>query len=531
MNKLKLNKQNTLPLKSLVVICILLFMTSITFSQGISEKNRVFLIGQITNSLNGAPIKGQQVIISADSIYNPCFQYTKKLYTDSEGYYYDTIPTNINKGGLIISTKDYLNKEYDTTVYFRFNWGAENLLFANFILDIEPPAIIYQSNFYYQQNPTGQNEMEYQFYDITNSNDIISWQWNFGDGNFSYEPNPSHIYSEAGMYRVKLTVKIQPAPGNIPLESALVKIINIADKSFYSMGGHVMASYFPIDKGEAYLYKIENQKYIAIDTAIFNDSLGYYLFPQVIEGNYIIKADLHPTSDLFNQFMTTYYSNKPVWTEADTIFHTTNNFEYDIDLLPVATNMTGPGMISGTILHGSDMGSQKGQPAVNIEILLFDEFNQPLVCCHSDINGEFCLEDVSLNSYQVHAEVTGKYTYPVIVSLNNTYPNINDIILTIGSSAVNGNVFAIEDIEWSTIGNPYPNPASDFITIDFRVIESNEITFTIYNNTGQLIYQTTNFLTSGSNNISFDIQSLPEGVYYLKIVGHKDYLSKKFIKR
>lgn len=515
----------------MVFTSILLFITSVTFSQGLYGKNKVYLIGQVTNSLNGAPIKGQEVIVCSDSIYNPDFQYTKKLYTDHEGYYYDTITTSLNKGGLIVYTQDYLNMYHDTTVYFRFNWGAENTLFANFILPVEPPTIIYQANFYYQRNPSGQNKMEFQFYDITNSNDVISWQWNFGDGHFSSDPNPSHIYAESGIYRAKLTVEIQLTPGSIPFESSMVKILSVEDKSYYIMGGHVMADYFPIDKGEAYLYKIEEQNYILIDTAIFNDPLGYYLFPQVIEGNYIVKADLHPTSVLFNQFMTTYYSNKPVWTEADTIFHNANNFEYDIDLIPVASSMIGPGIISGTILYGSDAGSQKGQPAVNVEILLFDEYNQPLVCCHSDINGEFCLEDININSYQVHAEVTGKYTYPLSVSLNTANPEVNDIILTIGNYTVNGTVYAIEDIEWSTISNPYPNPASDFITIDFRVIESSELTFAIYNNTGQIIYQTTNFLTSGSNNISFDIQSLPEGIYYLKIIGHKDYLSKKFIKR
>ena len=518
-------------LKRMVFMNILMFIALVTFSQGLNNKNEVILIGQITNSLNGAPIKGQQVFVCSDSVYNSSFQYLKKLYTDSEGFYYDTISTKLNKGGIIIHTIDYLNGYHDTTVYFRFTWGAENLLFANFILPIDPPTVIYQSNFYYQRNPTGQNEMEYQFYDITNSDDIISWQWNFGDGNFSNEPNPSHTYAEMGLYRAKLTVMIQPTPGSIPFETSLVKILNIAEKSYYSMGGHVIAGYFPIDIGVAYLYKIDDQKYTVIDTAIFNDTLGYYLFPQVIEGNYIVKADLHPTSVLFNQFMTTYYSNKPVWTEADTIFHTTNNFEYDIDLLPIAATLTGPGMIAGTIHYSSEAGSQKSEPAVNIEILLFDEFNQPLICCHSDENGEFYLEGLTFNSYQVHAEVTGKYTYPVIVGLNNTNPEVNDIILTIGSSAVNGNVFGIEDTEWITIGSPYPNPASDIITIDFQVIENNELTFGIFNNTGQLIYQTKGSLNSGSNNISFDIQSLPTGVYFLKIVGQKDNLSKKFIKR
>lgn len=531
MKKILLNIRKNVILNRMLFMSICILISSVVLSQGINEKNKVILIGQLTNSLNGAPIKDHEIVICTDSIYNPDFHYTKKLFTDYEGYYYDTIPTDINKGGLIISTFDYLNVRHDTTVYFRFTWGAENILFANFILPIEEPSVTYHANFYFQRNPSGQNKMEYQFYDITNSNDIISWQWNFGDGHFSFDPNPSHIYDKSGLYRAKLTVSIQTNPDSIPIESSMVKILNVEDKSYYSIGGHVKADYFPIDAGEAYLYKIDNQDYIPIDTAIFNDTLGYYLFPQVIEGLYIVKADLSPLSVLFNQFMSTYYSNKPVWTEADTIFHSSNNFEYDISLLPVATNMTGPGMISGTILHGSDAGSKKGEPAVNVEILLFDEFNQPIECCHSNENGEFCIEDVDINLYKVHAEVTGKYTYPVIVTINNTNPEVNDILLTIGNYTVNGNVFAVEEIEWTSVGNPYPNPANNTIKIDLQLIESKELTFAIFNYAGQQIYHSSNYLNSGANNLSFDIESIPDGVYFLKITGQKDFLSKKFIKQ
>ena len=35
---------------------------------------------------------------------------------------------------------------------------------------------------------------------------IISYSWNFGDGSTSNQPNPSHTYSNAGTYTVKLTV-------------------------------------------------------------------------------------------------------------------------------------------------------------------------------------------------------------------------------------------------------------------------------------------------------------------------------------
>ena len=36
--------------------------------------------------------------------------------------------------------------------------------------------------------------------------DAQSWQWDFGDGNSSAEPNPLHDFREPGTYRVTLTV-------------------------------------------------------------------------------------------------------------------------------------------------------------------------------------------------------------------------------------------------------------------------------------------------------------------------------------
>ncbi len=36
--------------------------------------------------------------------------------------------------------------------------------------------------------------------------DITSWQWDFGDGSMSTEQDPSHTYTESGIYTVSLTV-------------------------------------------------------------------------------------------------------------------------------------------------------------------------------------------------------------------------------------------------------------------------------------------------------------------------------------
>ncbi|MCD6448542.1 MAG: PKD domain-containing protein, partial [Thermoplasmata archaeon] len=46
------------------------------------------------------------------------------------------------------------------------------------------------------------------FYDASIDLDgaIVSWLWNFGDGNISYEKNPTHYYADDGIYIVNLTV-------------------------------------------------------------------------------------------------------------------------------------------------------------------------------------------------------------------------------------------------------------------------------------------------------------------------------------
>lgn len=42
---------------------------------------------------------------------------------------------------------------------------------------------------------------------IEPSSEIVSWYWDFGDGGISIEENPSHIYTNAGLYTVKLLVE------------------------------------------------------------------------------------------------------------------------------------------------------------------------------------------------------------------------------------------------------------------------------------------------------------------------------------
>ena len=53
------------------------------------------------------------------------------------------------------------------------------------------------------------NDKSADFEDLSveGSYDISSWSWDFGDGEYSSQQNPSHVYSEAGAFTVSLEVE------------------------------------------------------------------------------------------------------------------------------------------------------------------------------------------------------------------------------------------------------------------------------------------------------------------------------------
>ena len=218
----------------------------------------MYLIGQITSLETGAPIKGQEVLIETDTIKEPGFYYSNIVYTDHEGYFYDTLLTTLEKGSITVTTYDFEETRYDTTVHYRFRWEETNILFPNFVIKTENIINTYQANFYYVRNPLGANNLEYKFYDLTNSPDVIAWNWDFGDGTFSSLKNPMHAYEDGGLYKVVLTVCIHV--NGVNQISSITKIINAAEEIYFHMGGHVFAGSFPIDKSDVFLYKIENDE-------------------------------------------------------------------------------------------------------------------------------------------------------------------------------------------------------------------------------------------------------------------------------
>lgn len=71
----------------------------------------------------------------------------------------------------------------------------------------------------------GINPLSVQFNDLSFGNDIVSWTWNFGDGNSSNESNPEHVYEQAGLYTVSLVIKNSSNESSIDVKEGFITIL------------------------------------------------------------------------------------------------------------------------------------------------------------------------------------------------------------------------------------------------------------------------------------------------------------------
>ena len=117
--------------------------------------------------------------------------------------------------GLGNMTRDYIDHQYVSPGVYTVSLsvsgptGSDSITKVNYItVGSATPAL--RADFSTWSN-TGQAPLTVFFQDssesgISEPNAIVSWSWNFGDGQSSTQQNPMHLYSNPGNYTVGLTV-------------------------------------------------------------------------------------------------------------------------------------------------------------------------------------------------------------------------------------------------------------------------------------------------------------------------------------
>lgn len=513
------NTYNRLLSKFLLLTVIILATSFTVFGEA---PNKIVITGQVINYEYGNPVEGHKVIVETYNDFSD--RSIKELITDEEGYYHDTIVTNLNKGSYIISTYDYKGKKIDTTVHYRvLNLVSFNVIIANFRIYMPWHPEVVQAKFNYYQRE-GESRFLYTFRDLTESEDIVKWHWDFGDGTTSNLQNNIHTFAKPGVYKVSLTVTVRK---NTKTESnTITSLIYISDRSFVHLGGHAFADYFPIDKGLAYLYLIDSSNnYIPVDTVKF-DTLGFYIFYQIPTGNYIVKAQPDKESAFYGDLIPTYFGDKLFWEEASIIDLNNTNWENDIHLIHGQEMKTGDCLVEGQVVY-SNLGSALGNlPAPMIDLYLMDENNNTFVSHYSGEEGEFDFSAIPAGKYKIYPELTGIETHKITAELDDEGTIINDLTIVLGPQ---GPDFIFENqVKSELISNIYPNPATDKIAVELNKSNTSEIIISIVDLSGRKVFE--NIIPPFANQKSIiNIADLNRGVYVLKLQSGTKFDSRKII--
>lgn len=513
------------------LLALLSFMILGAFAQFNSYQNYIHISGQLTNAQTGAPIPGHNIYIVSDSVTNNGFSYYAVTKTDVNGFYRDTIVTTSTDGIINIHLYDLTNTMISLDRYYRFVWEDEFLIFADFSF-FDPNTISeFQANFKALPDPVEDNPLKVIFRDQSIGTQIKSWEWDFGDGNFSEIQDPEHTYEDPGIYMVTLTISALPAEYEYFLKSTIVKQVQVGVGNYYHLGGHVFANYFPIDYGQAYLYTYDdNNQIIPLDTTSI-DTLGYYYFYALPPGNYVTKARLQAISEMYGQFMPTYIGNVYAWDQAEIIHLQKHHWNAHITMLPSVGLTSGEGKIIGQIVYDTNQLAEAVIPAGNIEILLLDDRGYHLTCGLSDIEGYFIFSNIAYGTYQLYPDVTGVPTTPMYVTISEEKPLASDISLVILPGGI---TFSIYEPESAFIENSfllYPNPVREKASVSINMKKTSRITLMVMDLLGKTVLREDHILSEGARHITIPVQKLPAGCYQVVIIPEdKMVVSGKLLK-
>lgn len=362
------------------------------------------------------------------------------------------------------------------------------------------------------------------------------YEWSFGDGSPNvYTSNPAHQYAQAGTYTVCLFVYDQTfAPS---CSDTICKTITIPSPNGpFSISGTVNLRNNSGTTGgigypaTVYLIVDDSLLLTAIDSTQTTPN-GYYIFNNVAPGAYLVKAALQPGATGYNSYLPTYFGDQLFWFNAATIVANQNHINKNINLV-AGNNPGGPGFVGGLISQGANK-TGPGDPVGNIPVFLLNMDDTPVQYTYSDANGNFEIDDIAYGTYQVYAEVAGKPTEPIILTIGATAETFDNLNIVVESNKVTytNTTTGIEEVLVST-ATFFPNPTTADGTLSFQLETAANIQVEVINQLGQVIQSNAQHADAGPQKLNIALSAQPQGLYILLLrVNDKPAVYQRILKQ
>jgi len=263
----------------------------------------------------------------------------------------------------------------------------------------------------------------------------------------------------------------------------------------------------PLTTGQVSLLKIQSGgRYILIETiSVEND--GTYLFSEVEDGNYVIRAKAEASENTFP----TYYGNSEFWSMSTTVIMADNVSvsSIDITLIPRNDLEKGTSFISGYV--GEDDGTKAVKPAEGVDVYIQKtesaDIWQTVAKTTTNATGDFEFGDMPEGTYRIILEVPG-LIIPPSANLNITEGDtIRDIEFIIPKD--DSRIFSFTKKEQKI--KVYPNPTTGELKIKNYELKITNVE--IFNIMGKSV-GVEKFRPLQNAEISINISHLPSGTYF-----------------
>jgi hypothetical protein len=249
----------------------------------------------------------------------------------------------------------------------------------------------------------------------------------------------------------------------------------------------------------------------------------------MMELPYVIKVGLTEGSEHYEEVVPTYYPEMMIWQQAASVLLDEDMFEMHTSLMEVHGTENGIGIIKGRIVDDMKKDLYRKGNFKKIPVILTDMSSQPLEWTRSNARGQFSFDNLAYGTYKVYADVTGLYSLPENVTLDENFPNSDSIYIQMSPEPLIG----IEEPEASAFDllSLYPNPAKNNITLQIAAERTSAAELMVYNQLGQQMLNESHLLYKGGNKLEINISSLPESIYFLRLQGTNGTpLMRTFIK-
>jgi len=366
-----------------------------------------------------------------------------------------------------------------------------------------------QSAFTFNSNPA--NGLIIQFTDASTGSPT-SWAWDFGDGTTSTQQNPSHTYT-AGTYNVTLLI----FGTNCQSSSTQSITVSSGSGSNFSVSGTVTAGNNNLDYGIVKLYQTSGSLVASAPVG----SNGAYTFSNIAQGSYLLYAIPASNSTYNLTYAPTYYTSDILWTGATTLTVNANQTGKNIALVQIVP-MNGTGSISGNL----DTGSKTAVSGAVVNLL---NNSTPVSSVITSTNGNYIFGNLANGTYTIWAEIAGKTTTPIIVTIDVANPNSINNDFIVKPNAVVPKAVSIDDAKKSLNIKTYPNPVENNLNIALSLENSSRVNVEVFNLTGQLLISNVYDLQSGSQTLRVNLNQLAKGSYILKISDNNNAHTQQLI--